>query len=103
MPKKFKKNNETFKCLNCGVQVPEHPKSSRDHCIKCLFGLHVDINPGDRLNSCKGMLTPIGIEVKGQTERIVYQCVKCGNKVKCVVAPDDNRDEIMKLYKKIWG
>lgn len=100
--KKFQKNNETFICANCGKVTPEHPTSSRDHCIHCLYGLHVDINPGDRLNDCKGLLKPIGLRTKNIKQQIVYKCTKCEKVVYCIIAPDDNREEIVKLGSLKW-
>lgn len=100
--KQFTKNNQPFSCIACGKNVSPHPTSSRDHCNHCLTGLHVDIKPGDRANTCKGILTPIGIEIKNQKERIVYRCQTCNEIVKCVIAPDDDREEIRNLYGKIW-
>jgi DNA-directed RNA polymerase subunit RPC12/RpoP len=96
------KLNQNFICENCREHVPIHPSSSRDHCNYCLYGKHVDINPGDRLNNCKGKLEPIGIEIKNGKERIVYKCMNCQKQVKCITAPDDNKKEIQKLYKQIW-
>jgi DNA-directed RNA polymerase subunit RPC12/RpoP len=100
--KKFQKNNQTFVCINCKEQVPPHPTSSRDHCSYCLFGLHVDLNPGDRANNCKGVLEPIGVETLNQKERIVYRCKKCNELIKNITAPDDNRKMITDLYQKSW-
>ncbi len=100
--KKFEKKNESFVCINCKELVPPHPTSSRDHCTNCLFGLHVDINPGDRQNKCKGVLEPIGIESINNKERIVYRCKKYNEIIKNISAPDDNREMIINLYQKIW-
>lgn len=96
--KKFTKNNETFICIKCGKDVELHPSSSRDHCNHCLTGLHVDINPGDRLNECKAELVPIEIDIRNGKEKIVYKCKKCSATIKNITAPDDDRDEINKLF-----
>lgn len=98
----FKKQNEQFVCLNCGKQVDFHPNSSRDHCTFCLYGQHVDINPGDRLNDCKGILKPIGLSIRNKKKQIVYKCDKCGKVVKCIVAPDDSLNEVIKLSSKVY-
>lgn len=98
--KTFIKNNEEFTCLNCGKLVPKHPTSSRDHCPYCLWGQHVDINPGDRLNDCRGMLKPVGIKIANGKTRVVYTCEKCKKNVLCIKAPDDNQEEILKLSSK---
>ncbi len=93
----FKKRNEGFICKNCGERVSLHPSSSRDHCNFCLYGLHVDIEPGDRANDCKGVLEPVGIRKKNSKDQIVYRCKKCKKEVFCIVAPDDNFEAIVEL------
>ncbi|MFS8131477.1 MAG: RNHCP domain-containing protein [Candidatus Dojkabacteria bacterium] len=100
--KKFRKNNESFVCLNCGKLTPPHPSSSRDHCMYCLYSLHVDINPGDRMNTCKGLLKPIGLRTKNSKEQIVYKCLKCSKIAYCIISPDDDRSEIVRLGSLKW-
>ena len=100
--KKFLKNNESFTCLNCGLLVSKHPTSSRDHCNFCLYGLHVDINPGDRLNKCRGLLEPIGLKISNGKTQIVYNCRECQAKVYCISAKDDDKDFLLELSRKSW-
>ena len=59
--KKFIVRDEEFICENCNKLVNKLGYTSRDHCPHCLYSKHVDINPGDRLNECKGLLKPIQI------------------------------------------
>jgi len=98
----FTQNNQAFVCAACGCGVPPHPSSSRDHCTRCLTGLHVDVNPGDRMNDCGGMLTPIGLQTRGGKTKIVYRCERCGARVFNVVAPDDNAERITELAAMPW-
>ena len=70
--------DEEFICLNCGSKVSKLNYSARDHCNHCLYSVHVDVNPGDRANTCKGTLVPIGIEKFKNTYKIIYKCDKCG-------------------------
>lgn len=96
--RRFAKNDSGFVCMNCGELVAPLLTSSRDHCTKCLCSLHCDINPGDRANSCHGILFPIGIErdsKKGIV--IIYHCDTCHEYHRCRSAPDDNYDEIVRL------
>ena len=58
--KKFQKRVEDFCCENCGTEVTGNGYTN--HCPKCLYSKHVDINPGDRLNSCGSMMKPTNIE-----------------------------------------
>lgn len=95
--KKFTKNNQRFICINCNKEVSLHPTSSRDHCNYCLYSLHVDIYPGDRLNECKGILKPIDVEVNADKTKLIYECQKCHLRVKNISAIDDNFDEIIKI------
>ena len=77
--KRFKKNDDSFICANCGYEVKPLGYSSRNHCPKCLWSLHVDENPGDRANECRGKMEPIKVETdskKGYV--IVHRCTKCG-------------------------
>ena len=93
----FKKRNESFVCINCNKKVKSHPSSCRDHCNHCLFGLHVDVDPGDRASNCKGILEPVGIRKKNGKEQIVYKCGKCKELRYCKISPDDNFEIILNL------
>ncbi len=97
--KKFNMLDEEFICLNCGKKVNKLKYSARDHCNHCLCSLHVDINPGDRQNPCKGLLKPIGIEKYRDTYKIVYRCDKCHNLHKNIMADDDDMNLIIELSK----
>lgn len=100
--KRFTKHNNSFICLNCGTHNPQHATSSRDHCIQCLYSMHVDINPGDRMNPCKGLLEPIGIQQKNGKVQIVYRCQQCKQIVFNIVAEDDNKDVLLELSHMPW-
>ena len=77
--KRFKKNDAAFVCGHCGRGVEPLGYSSRNHCPFCLWSLHVDENPGDRANECRGLMEPVKVELdskKGYV--IVHRCTKCG-------------------------
>lgn len=93
----FIKNDESFICNHCGKKVEKLEYTSRDHCNHCLYSIHVDINPGDRLNDCKGTLRPINIETKTKGEIVIYKCLKCNNIIRNKTADDDNKDMIYKI------
>lgn len=95
--KKFTRKDEEFICEYCNTLVSKLGYTSRDHCPNCLYSKHVDINPGDRLNECKGLLEPISIEKYKNTYKIIYKCVKCNTIHKNIVATDDSYDEIIRL------
>lgn len=95
--KLFSKNDNFFICENCGNEVTPLNYTSRDHCPYCLYSKHVDINPGDRLNTCKGLLEPIGIEKFKDTYKIIYKCNKCKTLHKNIMANDDDMNKIIEL------
>ena len=74
--KKFNMIDEVFTCENCGKNVDKLNYTARDHCPYCLYSKHVDINPGDRMNECKGLLEPIGIE-KFKTDYHLWSLAGC--------------------------
>ena len=95
--KRFNMVNEDFICENCNKEIKKASKTARDHCNYCLYSKHVDINPGDRMNTCQGLLIPIGVEKFKDTFKIIYKCKKCGVIHKNIMAGDDNMDLIIKL------
>ena len=91
--------DEEFICEHCSKHVSKLEYTARDHCPYCLYSKHVDINPGDRTNTCKGLLKPIGIEKFKDTYKIVYKCEKCKMEHKNIMAIDDNYDVILEISK----
>lgn len=98
MGRLFTEIDEEFICANCGRHVPKLGYSCRNHCPFCLHSLHVDINPGDRAEECKGVLEPIGLDIDSKKGFIIiFKCKKCGAIRKNKAAKDDNMDLIIKL------
>ena len=93
--------DEEFICENCGKKIKKLGYSARDHCNYCLYSKHVDILPGDRNNQCKGLLKPIGIEKFKDTYKIIYECQKCKQIHKNIMAIDDDYDLIINLSKNM--
>ncbi len=89
--------DESFICENCGKKVSKLNYTARDHCPYCLYSKHVDIAPGDRLNKCMGLLKPIGIEKFKDSYKIIYECCKCHEKHKNIMANDDDMNIIIEL------
>ena len=95
--KQFTMRNEDFICEHCGAEVQKSDYTARDHCPFCLYSKHVDINPGDRMNSCHGLLKPVGIEKFKDTYKIIYQCEKCHQLHKNITLKDDSMERIIEL------
>ena len=95
--KVFNMIDENFICENCGMEVKKAMYTARDHCPYCLYSKHLDINPGDRLNTCHGLMKPIGIEKFKDKYKIIYKCSKCSEIHKNITLNDDNMDEIIRL------
>ena len=67
----FVKNDDEFICENCGKKVTKLGYSSRNHCPYCLHSKHVDIKPGDRMETCHRRLRTNKLRNRWQ-ERICY-------------------------------
>ena len=93
--------DEEFVCENCGEQVKKLGYTCRNHSPTCINSKHVDINPGDRAQTCHGILEPIGIDTDSKKGFvIIFRCKKCGEIRRNKVAEDDNMDLIIKLSAK---
>lgn len=99
--KNFTMIDEAFICEHCHKNVDKLNYTARDHCPFCLYSKHVDIMPGDRMNSCEGLLKPIGIEKYRNSYKIIYQCETCKKIHKNIMANDDDMDLIIELSKEI--
>jgi predicted RNA-binding Zn-ribbon protein involved in translation (DUF1610 family) len=95
MNRKFRRKIEDFVCDNCGEKTKGNGYT--DHCPKCLFSKHVDINPGDRECDCNGLMEPVGAEIKHGEYVILYQCQKCKFKHRVKADKNDNFELILKL------
>jgi rubrerythrin len=93
--KKFQRTRENFICENCGKEIIGNGYTN--HCPQCLWSKHVDLNPGDRICGCKGMMRPARIELKNGEYYIIHKCVKCGLEKKNKKAEEDNFKEIIKI------
>ena len=93
----FNMIDENFICEHCGKEVTKAEYTARDHCPYCLYSKHVDINPGDRQNTCRGLLKPIGVEKFKDTYKIIYKCTSCRQEHKNIVANDDDMQEIIRI------
>lgn len=105
--KKFTVINEGFVCEHCGEDVPPTDGATpRNHCPFCLWCKHVDINPGDRANECKGLMKPIGIYTHARKAYVIlHQCEKCGARIKAKTIRNDKNasddfDLILQLSSK---
>ncbi|MBI1243456.1 MAG: RNHCP domain-containing protein [Alphaproteobacteria bacterium] len=95
MSRKFQRRVEDFVCANCGREV--QGDGYTNHCPNCLWSRHVDVNPGDRAESCGGGMRPTGIETKGALWTLVHECVVCGTVRRCRTAEADSREAVLAI------
>ena len=72
--------NRGFICMACGADVSALTNGSyRNHCPVCLCSVHVDVRPGDRANSCHGVMRPVGLVYRRKKGwQILHRCERCG-------------------------
>jgi hypothetical protein len=93
--KRFQRKKEDFICEKCGASVVGN--GFTNHCPHCLWSKHVDINPGDRMSPCKGLMEPIGVEVHTSAYHILHQCTLCKHRRKNKTTQEDDFETILKL------
>lgn len=98
--KKFTRRIEDFICENCGIFVKGDGYTN--HCPKCLYSKHVDINPGDRMSKCEGLMKPVAIEDNRKGYSIISVCEKCGHIKKNRTADNDSMETIIELSKRVY-
>lgn len=91
----FARNVEDFVCAHCGAEVAGNGYTN--HCPKCLYSLHVDVQPGDRLASCRGLMPPVRVEPGKDGYRILHRCIRCGYEKRNQTALDDDFDVLLKV------
>lgn len=96
--KKFQRKIEDFICENCGHKTKGNGYTN--HCPKCLYSLHVDINPGDREAVCHGLMKPISLVKKNKELKILQRCVRCGHERWNRVDKEDDVDVVISLSGK---
>jgi hypothetical protein len=90
--------NHGFICRYCNRDIPPAPKTARNHCPHCFYSLHVDaMIPGDRLETCGGLMKPAAIFQKNGKWVVIHLCEKCGIERRNRLAPDDNFETAIKL------
>jgi hypothetical protein len=92
---RFQKKVEDFKCEKCGYEVSG--SGYTNHCPNCLWSKHVDVFPGDREESCEGLMRPARVEKKDGEYVIVHKCEVCREERRNKMSPKDNFEEIVKL------
>ncbi|MBQ8558234.1 MAG: RNHCP domain-containing protein [Alphaproteobacteria bacterium] len=95
MVKNFTKTVENFICDVCGETI--YGNGYTNHCPHCLSSKHVDIQPGDRLCDCHGVMFAVGYEQRNGAEWITHQCEKCHFQRRNKVAVQDSRKALRAL------
>ena len=88
MSEKFTRNIENFVCENCGNEVEGN--GFTNHCPKCLYSKHVDVNPGDRKATCGGIMEPIDAYYKKNSYQIKHKCKSCGYEITTRTQDEDD-------------
>ena len=95
MAKLFERRHEDFTCEHCRKAVSGGGYTN--HCPRCLWSKHVDVNPGDRAEKCRGMMKPAGLDKEGEVFFIRHKCERCGFERRNKAVKGDNFEELVKL------
>ncbi len=95
----FIKKQEDFICKYCGAEVKG--TGYTNHCTKCLWSRHVDVNPGDRAAECRGGMRPADLFYRGGKWIISHRCESCGYISNDKIREEDDFNEVVRLEKEI--
>ena len=95
---RFQRTIEDFECSRCACRV--RGNGYTNHCPECLWSRHVDVNPGDRLNACRGLMRPVGLDQKRGRWVILHRCELCGTTRRITAAAADRFDALLSLAAK---
>lgn len=95
MKRKFVRTIEDFECHHCGAVI--HGDGYTNHCPHCLWSMHVDIDPGDRAEQCRGEMQPVRVEVKGGRYTLVHRCARCGVERRVKSSPEDSFEALLSI------
>ena len=98
MAKQFTRTIENFICEHCGSAVKGNGYTN--HCPKCLWSKHVDINPGDRGSRCGRLMKPSAAFVKKGRYNLSHTCLACGFTNKNILSSSDNFEIFAQLPDK---
>lgn len=95
----FIRQKEDFICEFCGASIIGNGYTN--HCSVCLYSKHVDIDPGDRLSGCGGLMKPVYVSYTANDPYITHKCLRCGFEKKNKVQPEDSIDAMVKIQKNL--
>ena len=93
--RQFTRRREDFDCAACGRHVTGNGYTN--HCPACLWSRHVDVSPGDRSATCRGMMRPIGVLYEGGELQVVHRCEECPHMRRNRVAATDDSATVHSL------
>jgi len=92
----FTRVYEDFTCLNCSHKV--RGNGYTNHCPRCLWSQHVDLNPGDRLAGCGGAMQPLAASQESDRTVLVHRCELCGFMRRNKASDSDDRAAVLALF-----
>lgn len=91
----FTRRVEDFTCAHCGTL--NSGDGYTNHCSRCLHSRHVDVDPGDREESCHGDMAPVDVLLEHGRHVLVHRCTRCGEERRCRTSPADDLDALLEL------
>ncbi len=94
----FIRTIEDFTCEHCGA--PVRGTGYTNHCPRCLWSKHVDVSPGDRAETCGGLMRPIALEGSSPDYTIIHRCERCEAVRRIKVSPEDDPAALLALAQR---
>jgi len=82
-------------CQQCGEEV--FGDGFTNHCSKCLYSKHVDIFPGDRKETCQGLMKPARVHQDHGEYILTHECLLCGKEKQNKKHKNDNFEALISV------
>ncbi len=96
--KRFQRRIEDFECCRCGQAVTG--SGYTNHCPRCLWSRHVDVQPGDRQEACGGEMEPVAVETRAAQHWLLHRCTRCGAERRVRAHPDDDFERLLEVARR---
>jgi hypothetical protein len=94
----FRRTVEDFDCGHCGAA--NRGDGYTNHCARCLWSRHVDVDPGDRAATCGGLMEPVDALLERDRWLLVHRCTECGLRRRCRAAAADDLDLLLDVARR---
>lgn len=94
----FRRTFQDFTCGRCGHA--NRGDGYTNHCARCLWSRHVDVDPGDRAATCGALMEPVDGHLERGEWLVVHRCTGCGTERRCRTSALDDVEVLVEVARQ---